>query len=206
MGRALGSGEGVASSTWRPLAAPPPPIRLVPHQHGLRVTAPSQTSPPSSAVGTSPEHPQVQDSVGKTRSCSPGLRDLGFISFHGGFRGPGVHPHLPGGPGPPGARQAQGAAPGVQSPGPDGTQQAVQRGEHVAQEHSAQGAGRRALEDPGGAAGAGWGKGEGGEAGEDLAERRTQRAASRPCAQAHTAVSPCRLPKKSQTASSLPPS
>lgn len=43
-------------------------------------------------------HPQGQDSVGETRTCSPGPRISGLITCRGGFRGPGILLHLLGGP------------------------------------------------------------------------------------------------------------
>lgn len=55
---------------------------------------PPLASPPVLRQGTSPKHPRAQDSVGKTRSCGPVLRDPLGLS------GSGVLLHFLGSPAP----------------------------------------------------------------------------------------------------------
>ena len=124
--------------------------------------------------------------MGKTGSCSPDRRDLGFITSHGGFSGPGVLPHLPGGRDPPGGPA------GAWSQGPDGTQ-------HGGAEGRARGtvtryAGAQGAEGPR-RSGRCW----------PGRPRKSSRgtAPPAPCAGPHS--SPCGPPKESPTASSLPP-
>ena len=120
-------------------------IRLAGHQRGLRGTAPSQTSPPSSGAGHKPERPPTGSRFsGRDQNLQPWSEEFGAYNLPPGFQGAWDPPasswrslaHPPGGAG------TRGCSRCLQTRPP--------------QAHSPEGRARGAVvQDPGGAAGAG---------------------------------------------------
>lgn len=111
---------------------PSTPSGLLDTSVGSGALHPPRLLPQALGQGTNlSARPQGQDSVGETRTCSPGPRNSGLITCRQGFRGPGILLHLLGGPWrTPRGGLAQGAAPGACRPGPH--RRTARRGEHEA--------------------------------------------------------------------------